>query len=55
VLPGSISLPGLSFLLANPWSGGGLANLRMVPSGGMRYPFEAYLAVWEVDGVQRQH
>jgi SagB-type dehydrogenase family enzyme len=51
--PGSISLPELSFLLwATQGLRGGRANLRTVPSGGARHPFETYLAVREVDGVE---
>jgi SagB-type dehydrogenase family enzyme len=51
--PGSLSLPELSFLLwATQGLRGGRADRRTVPSGGSRHPFETYLAVREVDGVE---
>ncbi len=52
--PGSLSLPELSWLL---WATQGLRagasrpNLRTVPSGGSRHPFETYLAVRDVTGL----
>jgi len=52
-----ISLEELSFLL---WAtqgvqyliGGGNALWRTVPSGGARHPFETYVCLFQVDGIQ---
>jgi len=51
------TLEELSFLL---WAtqgvqyiiGGGNATWRTVPSGGARHPFETYLCLWQVEGLQ---
>ena len=51
--PGPVSLPELSFLLwATQGLRGGRLNLRTVPSGGSRHPFETYLAAREVEGLE---
>ncbi len=55
--PGDLSLAALSFLL---WStqgvtgirGNGYAAIRPVPSAGARHPFETYLAIFHVEGVE---
>jgi SagB-type dehydrogenase family enzyme len=54
--PGSLSLDELAFLL---WSTQGVraelhqaAVLRTVPSAGCRHPFETYLAIMRVDGLE---
>lgn len=55
--PEPLSLAELSFLL---WAtqgvhrvvGGGLSTKRTVPSGGARHPFETYLAVLRVSGLE---
>jgi SagB-type dehydrogenase family enzyme len=52
-----LTLEELSFLL---WAtqgvqhilGNGAASLRTVPSGGARHPFETYLAVFRVEGLE---
>ena len=54
---GSLTIPQLSFLL---WAtqgvqrvfGRGYSTFRPVPSGGARHPFETYLAVQRVQGVE---
>lgn len=56
--PGSLTLTELSFLL---WStqgvtgirGNGYAAIRPVPSAGARHPFETYLAVFHVEGLEK--
>ena len=53
--PGGLSLEELSFLL---WSTQGIStltpkrSLRTSPSAGARHPFETYLAVFRVEGVE---
>jgi len=53
--PGSLTLEELSYLL---WATQGIAkltpkwSLRTSPSAGARHPFETYLAVFHVDGVE---
>lgn len=53
--PGTLSLEELSYLL---WATQGVVkltpkwSLRTSPSGGARHPFESYLAVFRVDGVE---
>jgi SagB-type dehydrogenase family enzyme len=53
--PGSLSLEELSYLL---WATQGIGkltpkrSLRTSPSAGARHPFETYLAVFRVDGVE---